>query len=178
MQSGRDWPQLQVSGIHFDGVRLGLILAIFSFVGYESATALGEEAKRPLVNIPRAVLLSSLISGMFFMFFSYIEILGFRGVPVPFDKSTAPINDLATSIGLSFVGVVITFGAVISLFACAVANVNASARIMFRMGRHGFLHNKFGASHQQNATPHYATTVSSVLMFLIRCTGPHGNLGF
>jgi amino acid transporter len=53
------------------------------------------------------------------------------------------------------------------LFACAVANVNASARIMFRMGRHGFLHNKFGASHQQNETPHYATTVSSVLMFSI-----------
>jgi amino acid transporter len=160
-----DWPQIQLSGIHFEGLRLGLILAIFSYVGYESATALGEEAKRPLVNIPRAVLLSPLISGMFFMAFSYIEILGFRGLSVPFDKSTAPINDLASSIGLSFSGDVITFGAVISLFACALASVNASARIMFRMGRYGVLHNKLGAAHQQNETPHHATAISSVLMF-------------
>jgi amino acid transporter len=102
---------------------------------------------------------------MFFMAFSYIEILGFRGLSVPFDKSTAPINDLASSIGLSFIGVVNTFGAVISLFACALASVNASARIMFRMGRYGVLHNKLGAAHQQKETPHHATTISSPLMF-------------
>jgi amino acid transporter len=80
------------------------------------------------------------------MVYSYIEILGFRGLPVPFDKSTAPINDLASSIGLSFIGVVITFGAVISFFACALANVNASTRIIFRMGRYGVVHNKLGTA--------------------------------
>ena len=162
-----DWPQIQLSGINFDGVRLGLILAIFSYVGYESATAIGEEAKRPLVTVPRAVLLSPLICGIFFMAYAYIEILGFRTLSVPFDKSTAPINDLADSIGLPFIGVLIVFGAVVSLFACALASVNASARIMFRMGGYGVLPKKLGAAHQQNQTPHYATTLTAVLMFFI-----------
>ena len=104
---------------------------------------------------------------MFFTVYSYIEILGFRGLAIPFDKSTAPINDLAGSIGLSFIGVVITFGAIISMSACALANVKASARIMFRMGGYGILHHKLGAVHPQNETPHHATTISSVLMFSI-----------
>ena len=162
-----DWPQFQLNGIHYDGVRLGLVLAIFSYTGFESATALGEEAKRPLVHIPRAVLLSPVISGILFMFFSYVEILGFRGLPVPLDQSSAPINDLASSIGLSSIGMVITFGGIISLLACALGSVNAASRIMLRMGRHGVLHNQLGVAHQQNETPHYATTISAILMFLI-----------
>ncbi|HWX75994.1 MAG TPA: APC family permease, partial [Candidatus Acidoferrales bacterium] len=47
-----DPAQFKLEGLSFDGFRLGLILAIFSYVGYESATALGAEAKRPLVFIP------------------------------------------------------------------------------------------------------------------------------
>jgi amino acid transporter len=162
-----DWPQFQLAGIHYDGIRLGLVLAIFSYTGFESATALGEEAKRPLTDVPRAVLLSPLISGILFMFFAYIEILGFRGLPVPLDQSSAPINDLASSIGLSSIGTVITLGAIISLFACALGNVNAASRIMLRMGRHGVLPYRLGVTHQKNETPHYAITIASVLMFLI-----------
>jgi amino acid transporter len=162
-----DWPQFQLNGINYDGVRLGLVLAVFSYSGFESATALGEEAKRPLVHIPRAILLSPVISGILFIFFSYVEILGFRGLPAPLDQSSAPINDLANSIGLSSLGVVITFGGTISLLACALGSVNAASRIMLRMGRHGVLHNQLGVAHQQNETPHHATTISAILMFLI-----------
>jgi len=36
------------------GLRLGLVLALFSSVGFESATALGSEARNPLKTIPRA----------------------------------------------------------------------------------------------------------------------------
>ena len=34
------------------GLRLGLVLALFSFVGFESATTLGSEAHNPLKTIP------------------------------------------------------------------------------------------------------------------------------
>jgi len=36
------------------GLRLGLVLALFSSVGFESATALGSEARNPLKTIPFA----------------------------------------------------------------------------------------------------------------------------
>jgi len=57
-----DWPQLQLRGMSGSGLRLGLVLALFSFVGFESATTLGGEARKPLRNIPRAVIASLLIT--------------------------------------------------------------------------------------------------------------------
>jgi amino acid transporter len=171
-----DWPQFQLNAIHLDGVRLGLVLAIFSYTGFESATALGEEAKRPLVHIPRAVLLSPVISGLIFIFFSYVEILGFRGLSVTLDQSSAPISDLANSIGLSSVGMLITFGGVISLLACALGCVNAASRIMLRMGRHGVLHRQMGIVHQENETPYHATTIAAILMFSISVISTLGGI--
>jgi amino acid transporter len=160
-----DPAQFKLEGMSFDGFRLGLILAIFSYVGYESATALGEEAKRPLVLIPRAVLMSALISGVFFMICSYIATLGFRGLPNPLDKSTAPFNDLANTVQLPFLGVLISVGAVVSMWACPLACINAASRIIFTMGRHGVLHGKLGLAHGKNETPHHAVTVCALITF-------------
>ncbi len=73
-----DWPQLRLQGSSISSIRLGLVLAIFSFVGFESATALGHEAKEPLRTIPRAVLQCALGAGAFFILSAYAEVLGFR----------------------------------------------------------------------------------------------------
>src|SRR3984957_19246648 len=42
-------------------------------LGFECATACGEEAKKPLITIPRAVIASLLITGAFFVFITYVE---------------------------------------------------------------------------------------------------------
>src|SRR5258708_2580260 len=54
-----DWTQLRLRGMTVSGRRLGLVLALFSFVGFESATTLGAEARNPLKTIPRAVIQSA-----------------------------------------------------------------------------------------------------------------------
>src|SRR5262249_29505468 len=59
------------------GIQSGLVLAVFAFVGFESATTLGHEAKTPLRTIPRAVLSSTIFAGVFFIAISYIEVMGF-----------------------------------------------------------------------------------------------------
>ena len=47
-----DLEQLKLQGMTGSGLRLGLVLALFSFVGFESATTLGAEARNPLKTIP------------------------------------------------------------------------------------------------------------------------------
>jgi amino acid transporter len=167
-----DPSQLKLDGLTFDSFRLGLILAIFSYVGYESATALGDEAKRPLVYIPRAVLLSALVAGAFFIITSYTATLGFKGLHDPLDKSTAPLNDLAATMHLPFLGVLISIGAVISMWACTLASINAASRVVFTMGRHGIVHGKLGEAHGKNETPHHAVTVCAIITFLFAAS-PH-----
>ncbi len=75
-----DSAQFTLQSMSLSSIRLGAMLAIFSWVGFESATTLGSEAKDPLKTIPRAVLWSALLSGLFFLVCAYGEVLAFRGV--------------------------------------------------------------------------------------------------
>lgn len=165
-----DAAQLSLQGVPSSGIVLGLVLGVFSYVGFESATTLGDEAKAPLRNIPRAVIISTVISGTFFVILSYIEVLGFQGTSIKFNESTAPMNDLANFAGVGFFGVLISLGCLISLFACSLASINAGARILFSMGRHGIFHDSIGRAHGRNETPHVAVTLSALVAFLAPAT--------
>jgi amino acid transporter len=147
-------------------LRLGLVFAIFSFTGFESASSLGTEAKNPLRSIPRAIWQSALFVGVIFILTSYTEVLGFAGSAVTLDKSDAPLQVLASSAGIGFLGVLITIGAIISFFACVLASINAGARILFHLGLHGVLHNSISGTHETNETPHIAITITSILTFI------------
>ena len=89
LQFDRD--QFTLKGAHVSSLGPALVLAIFSFVGFESATTLGVEARNPLRTIPRAVLQCALLAGVFFMLCSYSEVLGFRGVSGKLSETTSPL---------------------------------------------------------------------------------------
>ena len=90
-----DWEQFHLRGMTGSGLRLGLVLALFSFVGFESATTLGSEARNPLKTIPRAVIQSALLAGAIFIVCAYTEVLGFRTCGQDLATSTAPMRVLA-----------------------------------------------------------------------------------
>jgi amino acid transporter len=162
-----DIPQFRLQGMSLEKLRLGLVLAIFSLVGFESAASLGSEARDPLTSIPRAIQWSAILAGLFFVLCAYAEVLGFRGETIPLDKSLAPLHVLAHKAGLpSLVGTLTDLGAVVSLFACFLASITAAARVLFLMGRNGALHSLLGKAHESNQTPHRAVLVSSIAAFL------------
>lgn len=156
-----DASQLTLQGISFDGIRTGLVLAMFSFVGFESATSLGAEARDPLRTIPRAVIASTLLVGAFFVLMSYVEVLGFQGAAASLAQSQEPLTVIAERFGVPVFGLVISIGALISFFACGLACVNAVSRILFMMGRDGVVHASVGRAHESNETPHVAVTLAS-----------------
>ncbi len=162
-----DSSQFTLDGVSFDGLRLGLVLAVFSYVGFESATTLGAEAKKPLTNIPRAVVGSTVLVGLFFILMSYVEVSGFAGYKSPLDKSSAPLTDLAEIQGVSIFGTLTSIGAMISFFACALACVNAVSRILFSMGRDGIIHTSMGSTHTTNETPHIAAAISAASLLIV-----------
>jgi amino acid transporter len=162
-----DMGQLTLQGVTPEKLRLGLVLAIFSSVGFESATSLGSEAKNPLTSIPRAVKWSAILAGVFFFLCAYAEVLAFRGEPQSLGQSAAPLHVLAQKAGLPpLVGTLTDLGAVLSFFSCFLACITAAARVLFLMGRHGALHSVLGEAHAENQTPHRAVLVSSVAAFL------------
>ena len=157
-----DWQQLQLRGMTGSGLRLGLVLALFSFVGFESATTLGSEARDPLKTIPRAVIQSALLSGAIFTVCAYAEVLGFRAAGQELGTSPAPMRVLAEVGGVGFLGLLIDIGALVSLFACTLACVTAAARVLLLMSYGGLTHGSLRMTHARNETPGRAVIVTGV----------------
>src|SRR6478672_8190302 len=61
---------------HWGGVFKGMVFAILAFIGFEAAAPLGEEAKNPRRAVPRAVLGSALVIGIFYVLCAYAWVFG------------------------------------------------------------------------------------------------------
>ncbi|MBR8834465.1 MAG: APC family permease [Stigonema ocellatum SAG 48.90 = DSM 106950] len=162
-----DMSQLTLQGTTPGKVAMGLVLVMFGFSGFESATTLGDEAKRPLRTIPRAVMGSAILAGLFFIATTYIEVLGFSGTGVSIAKTEEPLGYLSQQIGLGFLGELVAFGALFSFFACVLGSINPAARVFFTMARHGLFHSKLGDAHSSNKTPYIAITMCSLMTFFV-----------
>lgn len=139
-------------------------------IAEEMGSVLGLKVQQRLVMKLKsryAVVLSTILSGLFFIVLSYTEVLGFSSSTTPLNQSAAPLNDLANLAGVGFFGLFITVAAIISFFGCALASINAGARIFFTMARHGIFHASMGKAHNRNGTPHIAVTMSSLFVFLV-----------
>jgi amino acid transporter len=161
-----DHAQFHLKGVTPSAVRLGVVLALFSFVGFESATTLGAEASNPLRTIPRAVIQSAVFTGLFFILCAYLETLGMHTAHQNLGESTAPMRVLASLAGVAPLGPFIDFGALVSMFACTLACITAAARVLMRMGHNGLVHRRMGFAHRRNATPASAVLVSGLLTAL------------
>jgi amino acid transporter len=53
-----------------------MVFAILAFIGFEASAPLGEEAKNPLRSIPRAVVGSAFVIGLFYLLCSYAWVFG------------------------------------------------------------------------------------------------------
>ena len=157
-----DREQLHLRGMTGSGLRLGLVLALFSFVGFESATTLGSEARNPLKTIPRAVIQSALLAGAIFILCAYSEVLGLRVAGQNLATNQAPMRVLAGVGGVPVLGLLIDIGALVSMFAGTLACLTAAARVLLLMSHDGLAHNGLRATHRRNETPGRALLVTGI----------------
>ncbi len=162
-----DPKQYALSGLHLSSLGLGVVVAIFSLVGFECATAFGDEARNPLKNIPLAVILSLLISGIFFVFVTTVMVQATHGYKTTLDAIDAPLNVMARLAHLPALQAPLSAGAMLSFFALCLSCINAGARVMFVMGRDGLLHGAVGGAHSRNETPHVAVTAMATVAVVV-----------
>jgi amino acid transporter len=151
----------------WSGVFKGVVFSILAFIGFEAAAPLGEEARNPRRTIPRVVLASALMIGLFYLVCSYASVMGWG-----FDKmaSYAENPDPWTTMATRYWGVgwIIIFLAIVnSAIANANAGVNAATRVMYAMGRIDVLPSAFGRTHPVHRTPYVATIAQSILALVV-----------
>ncbi|SCX56910.1 Amino acid transporter [Klenkia marina] len=125
-------------GTDLSAVFLGVVFGFLSFAGFEAAATLGEEARNPRRDIPRAILGTALFGGVYFVVVTAVEMMAFgtddAGVAA-FAASPSLLGDIGTAYIGSWIGDVITLGAAISAFGCCLACVVGASRLVFAFAR-------------------------------------------
>ena len=165
--------QLDIPHLDWGGVMSALTLAVFSFVGFESAATLAKEARDPTRAVPRAIMLSAGLAGLFFVVITYAMVLGVGDEVRVLADSSAPFAEITSRAGLPAAAMIVYSAAMISVFAAALACVNAVSRLMFSMGRYEFIHRSMGNVHDRHQTPHFAISAAAVLIASV-CIGLSG----
>src|SRR6266700_6287944 len=160
-----DHAQLTLSGFKPGGLVVGMVLAIFAFVGFESAGALGQEARNPARSVPRSIMWSCGAVGIFYLIVAYAQIYGFGGSA--FAKASAPLPQLAGVVGLGWLGHFIAFGITCSMFACALACLTAGSRMLLSLGHDGLLPKAFTHTSKHTHAPDVAIWAVAIPMTVI-----------
>lgn len=169
---------------------IGLFFAFWSWVGFESSAMYGEEAKNPTKTIPRAIMLSVVGVGVFYVIISWLAIVGTG----PSEAiSLAQDSDLAGNIFFGIIDAQFGTWAVILFefllmtgsYACGMAFHNSAARYIYAIGREDLIPGfgkTLGATHPKHRSPHIAgfvqTTIATliVLFFFFTDRDPYGQL--
>jgi amino acid transporter len=140
---------------------LSVVYTLFAFVGFESAATLGEEAREPRRTIPRAIMISTVIVGGFFVFTSYAAVIGFGVSDAGMDRLAAdssPLNTLAVEYGGETLSALVNAAVIVSIVALNVVTVPAAARMLFSMGRDRVLPSALGRLNRRES-PQVAVAV-------------------
>ncbi|MBU6401390.1 MAG: APC family permease [Verrucomicrobia bacterium] len=150
-------------------------IAILILVGFESVTAMGEEAKNAKRDVPRAVLLSLAIQGAVCYLFEYFaaNYLLHNGYTLPSAAASgAPIGDLmvitgtwlfgSASAGKAFM-LIQAFTVFLALIGTTLSCLSTGARVTYAMGRDEEVPAHFGLLHGRTLSPHRAIWALAIL---------------
>jgi amino acid transporter len=155
------------NSVSANGLYLGVVFTILSFSGFESVAPLAEETENPRRNLPRAILLSVLIMGAFYVFVTWGLLVGWGTNDLTgFTSSPDPIFQLGHNLwgwGWWFVMIAL-FN---SIMANCIATSNAATRVFFAMGRAGVFPGWLGHVHPRFKTPVNAIMFETVIAIIV-----------
>ena len=153
----------------WNGIFQGAVFAILAFIGFEAASALGEEAKDPRRTVPRAVVGSCILVGLFYFFMTYAWNAGAHmQIVADLAKHPSPWDAFGSQYWGGDPGAWILFFALVnSVIACGTAATNNAARVLFSMGRSGSVPAVLGRVHPRHKSPYMAVIAVTVLTYIV-----------
>jgi amino acid transporter len=148
----------------------GMIFCLLAFIGFEAVAPLGEEAREPRSTIPRAVIWSAVLVGLFYVFNMYAATVYF-GPDNMGDFLAAnegdPWGGMATEVLGTLGGLLVIFAILNSCVANANASATAATRSLFAMGRSSLISRWFAAVHPEYRSPVNAVHFQAVLGIVV-----------
>jgi amino acid transporter len=149
------------------GLFIAAVFAIQAFTGWEGAAPMAEESENPTRNVPRALIGSVLLFGIFIVIVQWGVMIGwgtdkFADIP---KSPELPGIVLAKQFWSGLWGILLIM-LISSVIAVSIACANVSTRMWYRMGADGAFPKWFGVVHPTRKTPVNAIIAQWVLAIL------------
>ncbi|HEY2223153.1 APC family permease [Actinomycetospora sp.] len=170
VSAGRSGAAPPVSGAGgLGGVAAGVLPAIAAFIGFDSATALGVEARRPFATVPRAVSATAGGAALLYLVATLVHLAA---------PSVLPALTVAGTLGGSgpvtfgtWAPLLLDAGIIASFSACTLAALNTLVRVLFSLAREGVAPALLGRTHRRHQTPAVAVAVTVPLLAVAPVVG-------
>lgn len=144
-----------------------MLLLVFAFTGFETATVPAGEVREARRNLPFAILASMAVIVPLYLLVQVVCV----GTLPELAGSTRPLADAAQRFAGATGAGVIAVGALVSIAGTLNGLVLAAPRILFAMAERGQLPRALAATHARFHTPHVAILASSACMLALTLSG-------
>jgi len=147
---------------------IAMITVVIAFEGYEILAQTAEEAKSPLKNLPRAILLTLLAASALYLLvtISTMGVLGEGAYEFSLrfgDRSVIK----AASMMFKYGGPIVALGGLATILSSINSTMFSSSRVLLAMARAGEFPKSFAEIHDRYRTPSNAILFSTAVMILM-----------
>ncbi|MET0839436.1 MAG: amino acid permease [Marmoricola sp.] len=153
------------------GIGAALPVIFFTFLGLDAISTAGEEVKDPGRTIPRAILGALLIVTTFYVLVAAAAV-GAQKASL-FDGQEAGLAKILTDVtGSDVPAIILSAGAVISVFSVTLVTIYGQTRILFAMGRDGMLPKMFKEVDARTLSPNKNVVFTCVFVGVLASSVP------
>jgi amino acid transporter len=149
-----------------EGLGIGLVFVVASFIGFEATVIFGEEARDPRRTIPIATYVAVVVIACFYAFSTWAitQYYGPSNIVAAATEHTATLFfDASDALLGPAVTTIMNLLLITSLFACALSFHNTINRYFFAIGREGLAWAGLARTHADHQSPHVAGLVQTGL---------------
>jgi APA family basic amino acid/polyamine antiporter len=150
----------------FAGVVAGASIVFFAFIGFDILATTAEETRNPQRDIPRGILGSLAIVTVLYMAVSLV-VTGMQNYTEIDENDAAPLATAFDSVGMEWMGRLISIGACIGLIVVVMILILGQTRVGFAMARDGLLPRGLAKVHPRFGTPYVFTALTGVAVAII-----------
>ena len=151
------------------GIAAAASTIFFSYIGLDAVSTAGDEVKDPQKTMPRAILAALVVVTTVYL----LVTLAALGSQPTEDFSSPEQAEAGLSVilqnitGGTWASLILSAGAVISIFSVALVVMYGQTRILFAMGRDGLLPSMFAKVNPRSMTPVNNTIIVAVIVAIL-----------
>lgn len=153
--------------ISFDSMSEAVLLVLFAYVGFESTPGAAGEYKNPKKDLPFALLTMVVIVTILYTLVQLVAVGTFPGL----ENSKSPLAEAAAYFSGSWMAVVLTLGAMISIFGNVGNSTLMGPRYLYALAKDGYGFKALAKIHPIYRTPAIAILVQSGVALALALSG-------